>query len=103
MRQAAGPSPRLLGLALLGLLLLRPLTPIATAQTSPDRGLGAPGGPTPAQRSVPRIARRAPSRVGAPSGSWLGQDGHDFAGSPTSVAGNDVQDIHVLLRGLPAE
>jgi hypothetical protein len=38
----------------------------------------------------------------SPTATWLGQDGHDLAGGNSSGAGNGVQDIHVLLSGLPA-
>lgn len=34
--------------------------------------------------------------------SWIGQDGHDFAGGQTADAGNAVQDIRIALAGLPS-
>ena len=33
---------------------------------------------------------------------WVGQDGHDFGGGPSpEERGNDVQDIHIVLSGMP--
>ncbi|HEX8200793.1 MAG TPA: hypothetical protein VF590_09915, partial [Isosphaeraceae bacterium] len=100
MRPVAGPTRHWLRLILLG-LLLHGIAPLASAQERPDRRPGAGGLAGPARGSVPRIAQRGPGGPRAPSGSWLGQDGHDLVGSATALAGNDVQDIHVLLRGLP--
>ncbi len=49
----------------------------------------------------------APAADGAaPSGPravWLGQDGHDFCQTATSLKPNDIQDLHLRLEGLPAE
>jgi hypothetical protein len=36
-----------------------------------------------------------------PAGTWLGQDGHDYAGGANPLAGNGVQDIHIQFSGLP--
>ncbi len=36
-----------------------------------------------------------------PSGKWLGQDGHDLVGHSAALAGNDCQDVHIALSGLP--
>lgn len=36
-----------------------------------------------------------------PSGVWIGQDGHDLVGHSPALAGNDCQDIHIKLSGLP--
>jgi len=33
---------------------------------------------------------------------WLGQDGHDFCQTATSLKSNDIQDLHVRLEGLSA-
>lgn len=80
MRQAAGRRMTGLILALVGILFLPPSN--ARAQATPGRlGLG------------PTTIR----------GSWIGQDGNDLVGWPTALKGNDVQDIHLLLRGLPAD
>jgi hypothetical protein len=38
---------------------------------------------------------------GTPAALWIGQDGHDFAGGATHGIGNGVQDVHVVLSGLP--
>jgi hypothetical protein len=38
-----------------------------------------------------------------PTGTWLGQDGHDLVGPSSTVAPSDVQDIHVALADLPAK
>ena len=35
------------------------------------------------------------------SGSWIGQDGHDVVGPSSEVKPSDVQDIHIVLDGLP--
>ncbi|MBV9469192.1 MAG: hypothetical protein JO316_12630 [Abitibacteriaceae bacterium] len=53
-----------------------------------------------AQEFTQENAKGAPS---VPTGTWLGQDGHDFVGPSATVAGSDVQDIHVALAGLPPE
>ncbi len=37
-----------------------------------------------------------------PTAVWLDQDGHDYAGGATPLAGNGVQDIHIALSDLPA-
>lgn len=39
---------------------------------------------------------------GGPVASWLGQDGHDLAGGASPLSGNGVQDIHILISGLPS-
>jgi hypothetical protein len=39
---------------------------------------------------------------GPPSGTWIGQDGHDLVGSSSTAGPDGVQDIHVALSGLPA-
>ena len=36
-----------------------------------------------------------------PSGTWIGQDGHDLVGHNAALAGNDCQDVHIALAGLP--
>jgi hypothetical protein len=38
----------------------------------------------------------------APSGQWLGQDGHDSVGAAREPGANGVQDAHITLRDLPA-
>ena len=35
-------------------------------------------------------------------GEWLGQDGHDFCQTATSLKPNDIQDLHLRLEGLAA-
>ena len=37
-----------------------------------------------------------------PAAAWLGQDGHDLAGGATLGVGNGVQDVHIILSGLPS-
>jgi glycosyltransferase involved in cell wall biosynthesis len=37
------------------------------------------------------------------SGTWAGQDGHDLVGPSAEVKPNDVQDIHIVLAGLPPD
>src|SRR5689334_15001696 len=37
------------------------------------------------------------------SAVWLGQDGHDFCQTATSLKANDIQDLHLRLEGLPAD
>jgi hypothetical protein len=39
---------------------------------------------------------------GTPTGTWLGQDGHDLAGPSSVLAPDGVQDIHIALANLPA-
>jgi hypothetical protein len=34
---------------------------------------------------------------------WLGQDGHDLVGGEPGPAKNDYQDIHIAIKGLPAD
>jgi hypothetical protein len=47
--------------------------------------------------------REASASSGRPVGVWIGQDGHDLAG-PSSVAEpSGVQDIHIVLKGLPTD
>jgi hypothetical protein len=48
---------------------------------------------------TPRPIRRVASGI---SGRWIGQDGHDLVGSPSSGP-NDVQDIHFVLSNLPPD
>ena len=43
----------------------------------------------------------AAAAAGEPSGKWLGQDGHDSVGYSSARAGNDYQDVHLRLSGLP--
>ncbi len=38
-----------------------------------------------------------------PSGTWIGQDGHDYVGTSSTIAPDGVQDIHIGLTGLPAD
>ena len=38
----------------------------------------------------------------AERGVWLGQDGHDFCQTATSLKPNDIQDLHLRLEGLAA-
>jgi len=40
---------------------------------------------------------------GTPTAVWIGQDGHDLAGGASPLVGNGVQDVHVVLYGLPAD
>ncbi len=62
--------------------------------------------------SVPAVAearQRSRSSVNAgrraeatrPGGVWVGQDGHDYVGPNSALAGSDVQDLHIRLVGLP--
>src|SRR5438876_948309 len=37
-----------------------------------------------------------------PVGKWLGQDGHDLVGGNPGPSKNGYQDIHVAIKGLPA-
>ncbi|MEJ7639060.1 MAG: hypothetical protein WKF75_14080 [Singulisphaera sp.] len=37
------------------------------------------------------------------AGVWLGQDGRDLVGYSPLLGGNDVQDIHIALAGLPTD
>jgi hypothetical protein len=39
----------------------------------------------------------------APGGSWIGQDGHDYAGAGPVLAPDGIQDIHIALFGLRAD
>lgn len=43
------------------------------------------------------------AQASRPSGRWIGQDGHDYVGPNSADAGSDVQDIHIVLKGLPAD
>jgi hypothetical protein len=36
------------------------------------------------------------------AGKWLGQDGHDLVGGEPGPSKNDYQDIHIAIKGLPA-
>ncbi|HEV3163653.1 MAG TPA: hypothetical protein VGZ22_06405 [Isosphaeraceae bacterium] len=47
---------------------------------------------------------RGPGQAGsptAPEGRWRGQDGHDLVSQSPTLAANGVQDIHIVLAGLP--
>ena len=61
-------------------------------------GAGAPDGP-PSGRSSPRPAARTATVLGA---RWLGQDGHDLVGPSSDLKPSDVQDIHLVIVGIPA-
>ena len=37
-----------------------------------------------------------------PVGKWLGQDGHDLVGGEPGPSKNDYQDVHIAVKGLPA-
>ena len=50
---------------------------------------------------IAMIAPARQARAADPVGRWLGQDGHDFVGGP-GASKNDYQDIHVAIKGLPA-
>ncbi len=50
--------------------------------------------------SPDRSPAQSPHR-GRLSGTWLGQDGHDFVGPSSKLAPSDVQDLHIRLAGLP--
>jgi hypothetical protein len=39
--------------------------------------------------------------AGRLSARWIGQDGRDLVGPSTGASPNDVQDVHILLGGLP--
>ena len=48
------------------------------------------------------VSSMAAARPAAgPSGTWIGQDGHDLVGHNAALAGNDCQDVHIALSGLP--
>jgi hypothetical protein len=52
------------------------------------------------------LAGLSPTALGAPgplSGAWIGQDGRDYAGPYPKLEPNQIQDIHIALRGLPAD
>ena len=42
-----------------------------------------------------------PALAQAPSGVWKGQDGVDRVGPSPTPGGNQIQDIHIALSGLP--
>jgi hypothetical protein len=65
------------------------------AQASNDTGRGAEAKP---RRQLPP----GWESLRKPAGRWLGQDGHDAVGPSPAPGGSDVQDIHILLGGLPA-
>ena len=44
-------------------------------------------------------ARRSSSKV--PGARYLGQDGHDLVGTENALGGNDIQDMHIELVGVP--
>ncbi len=37
------------------------------------------------------------------SARWIGQDGHDLAGPWAQVKPSDIQDLHIILEGLPPD
>ena len=39
--------------------------------------------------------------IAKPVGKWLGQDGSDIVGPSSSLGASDVQDIHLVVNGLP--
>jgi len=41
--------------------------------------------------------------LSGPTGTWIGQDGHDFVGLSRVLGGNGVQDIHIAVAGLPPD
>ncbi len=41
--------------------------------------------------------------VAGPKGVWVGQDGHDFTSPAPVLQSNDVQDVHLVVMGLPTE
>jgi hypothetical protein len=45
---------------------------------------------------------RKPASATRPGARWLGQDGRDLVGPSPKLEPSDVQDIHVSIRGLPA-
>ena len=47
------------------------------------------------------IVASALAAAQGPSGVWIGQDGHDRVGPSSEVKPSDVQDIHIVLDGLP--
>ncbi|HEY2159408.1 MAG TPA: hypothetical protein VGH33_27530, partial [Isosphaeraceae bacterium] len=53
-------------------------------------------------RAAIAISLVALTGAAAPSGRWLGQDGHDFVGKAAAPGPSDVQDLHFALSGLPA-
>jgi hypothetical protein len=57
------------------------------------------------KRPVPLAVTPLEARLvldGGLSASWLGQDGHDLVGPSSVIGPSGVQDIHILLSGLPA-
>jgi len=44
----------------------------------------------------------APTTPAPLSGTWIGQDGRDFAGTGSVAAPDGLQDVHIALAGLPA-
>ena len=72
-----------------GLLVLVPA--IASAGSVPGEGT--------AGRPVNSPSRRtAAVRLGA---RWLGQDRHDYCGAKDAIKPNGIQDVHIVLGGLP--
>src|SRR5579859_3498467 len=37
-----------------------------------------------------------------PRGVWLGQDGHDYCQTSSTLGPDDIQDLHIRLENLPA-
>ena len=71
-----------------------------------------PGFNTILVRSIDASGRRGPAAAiainyvwgGTPTGSWIGQDRHDYVGpSPLAGGADEVQDIHIALGGLRAD
>src|SRR4051812_6668388 len=38
--------------------------------------------------------------LAGPTGTWVGQDGHDFVGPSSEIKPSDVQDLHFVIDGL---
>ena len=57
----------------------------------------------PPGRDRPGVGHLGNAATAQPAGRWLGQDGHDLVGGKPGPAKNDYQDIHIALKGLPAE
>jgi hypothetical protein len=47
------------------------------------------------------VAAALVAAPGGPSGIWIGQDGHDLVGPSCEPKPSGVQDIHIVLDGLP--
>ena len=65
----------------------------------PAASVGVAG---PAPKPAPKPTPKPLARSAAMSATWLGQDGHDYAGPGTVAAPDGLQDVHVTLTGLPA-